>query len=268
MSESEPSKVFMFSGSDPEMQQANENARATFKYFWREIAWERRRIVPGLDLACVKAPFSDGDYAVPAKGAPNVEDMWMSDVDFDGEIVSGVLLNSPNWLKMVKKGDSAEFRLNEISDWMYAINHKVYGAYTVNLLRSRMNPQELRNHDEAWGLNFGDPKTIRTAREPVRRGGFIKNLFGKRPDPEEHPMSENMAGKFKEELAKRPDFLAWKDDRGWTLLHEQALAGSTATVIVLLKAGADRNAVTNKGLTPRQLAQLLGWERVVALLAD
>ena len=34
----------MFDNSDPEMQGAYEKARATFRYFWREVAWERRRI--------------------------------------------------------------------------------------------------------------------------------------------------------------------------------------------------------------------------------
>jgi uncharacterized protein len=43
MSESHASKVFMFDNSDPEMQGAYEKARATFRYFWREVAWERRR---------------------------------------------------------------------------------------------------------------------------------------------------------------------------------------------------------------------------------
>ena len=52
MSESQSSQVFMFDDSDPEMQRAYESARATFRYFWREVAWERRRIIPGLDLAC------------------------------------------------------------------------------------------------------------------------------------------------------------------------------------------------------------------------
>ena len=42
MSKSSQSKVFMFDDSDPEMQAAYENARATFRYFWREIAWERQ----------------------------------------------------------------------------------------------------------------------------------------------------------------------------------------------------------------------------------
>ena len=105
MSESQPSRVFLFDNSDPEMQRAYENARVTFRYFWREIAWERRRIVPALDLACVKAPFSDGEQDTRIKDTPEVEHMWLSEVDFDGQFVSGVLLNAPNWLKTVKEGD-------------------------------------------------------------------------------------------------------------------------------------------------------------------
>jgi uncharacterized protein YegJ (DUF2314 family) len=107
MSESQPSRVFMFDNSDPAMQRAYENARATFRYFWREMAWERRRIVPALDLACVKAPFSDGEQQTRAKDTPDVEHMWLSGVDFDGQFVSGVLLSAPKWLKTVKEGDSA-----------------------------------------------------------------------------------------------------------------------------------------------------------------
>src|SRR5271163_4666279 len=99
MSESQPSRVFLSDNSDPEMQRAYENARATFRYFWREIAWERRRIVPSLDLACVKAPFSDGERAEPSQDHPDVEQMWLGEINFDGQFVSGQLLNAPNWLK-------------------------------------------------------------------------------------------------------------------------------------------------------------------------
>src|SRR5262245_16543672 len=116
MSESQPSRVFLANESDAEMEQAYKNARATFRYFWREVAWERRRIVPALDLTCVKAPFSDGNSGSRAADAPNVEHMWISDVDFDGQVVSGVLMNSPNWLKTIKEGDAVRIPLTEISD--------------------------------------------------------------------------------------------------------------------------------------------------------
>src|SRR5262249_56061414 len=105
MSESQPSKVFMADNSDPEMQRAYANARATFRYFWREVAWERRRIVPALDLACVKAPFSDGERGTRTEDTPDVEHMWLSEVDFDGQFVSGVLLNAPNWPKTRQERD-------------------------------------------------------------------------------------------------------------------------------------------------------------------
>jgi uncharacterized protein YegJ (DUF2314 family) len=257
----------MAEGDDPEMQRASESARATFRYFWREVAWERRRIVPALDLAAVKAPFSDGGQGEREEGTPQVEDMWFSEVDFDGQVVSGVLLNAPNWLKSIKEGDPVRLPLAEISDWMYAISGEVFGAYTVNLLRSRMGRRERQEHDAAWGLNFGDPAKIRVAPEPNRGGGLLSRWFGKRKeDTGEHPMSEAMASSLKEQLAKDPSMISVRDDRGWTFLHQEALAGSVPTVKVLLEAGADRNALTDHGMTALQLARSLGWDKVVALL--
>lgn len=247
MSEAQQSPVFMAEDSDPEMQRAYEQARATFRYFWREMSWEQRRIVPALDLAAVKAPFSDE----PGSGDnPETEHMWLSDIEFDGEFVTGVLLNAPNWVRSIQEGDSARIPVSQISDWMYAIGGEVYGAWTVNLLRSRMSPQERQEHDEAWGLSFGDPLRVRTGAEQ-----------------EPHPMSENMAPSLREHLATNPSLVSAKGHNGWTLLHQEASAGSTATVRVLLEAGADPNAAADNGMTPLQLAQALGWEPVVELLA-
>ena len=254
MSESQPSQVFLLDDADPEMQRAYEQARTTFRYFWREIAWERRRIVPALDLAYVKAPFSDSERTAPAPGKVAVEQMWMQEIDFDGEIVSGVLLNTPNWLKTVKAGDSVQMPLNHISDWMYAAGGVVYGAYTVNLMRSRMSEQERRQHDRAWGLSFGDPRRIRVVPE------------AQMPETQEHPMSEAMAPVLRDQLAQNPAIRDAKGDQGWTLLHDQALAGSAATVRVLLESGADPHAMTDQGWTPLRCARSLGWDKVAALL--
>jgi uncharacterized protein YegJ (DUF2314 family) len=266
----EQSKVFLFNDDDPEMQAAYDKARANFRYFWREIAWERRRIVPALDLACVKAPFSDGARGTRGGDKPDVEQMWLGEVDFDGRLVSGVLLNAPNWLKTVKEGDSASMPIAGITDWMYAINGEVYGGYTVNLMRSRMGRRERQEHDDAWGLNFGAPNKIRVAQEQKKAGGFLKSWFGGQSDAsiDEHPMSEAMGPSLREQLAKNPSMLNARDDRGWTLLHQQALAGSRATVKVLLELGADPNAKTNDGMTPLKLARSLGWENVEALLVE
>ncbi len=54
---SSESPIFPAPSDDPEMQQASSKARQTFRFFWRELAWERRRIIPGLELAAVKECF-------------------------------------------------------------------------------------------------------------------------------------------------------------------------------------------------------------------
>ena len=68
--------------NDPEMQEAYNQARVTFRYFWREIAWKWRRIVPALHLACVKAPFSGSESV---EDHSEVEQMWLGSIDFDGQ---------------------------------------------------------------------------------------------------------------------------------------------------------------------------------------
>lgn len=245
----EDSPVFLNQADDPEMKHAAEQARATFRFLWRELSWEQRRIVPGLALAAVKVAFSD-------PGGDSVEHMWINDISFDGLTIRGTLLNQPQQVRSVKEGDAVEITMSDVTDWMYATaDGEVYGAYTVNLMRSRMGAAERRSHDEAWGLEFGKPDEIR----------LVPAVWEMKSPDDEHPMSENVAGAFREQIAADPSLLA-PDDRGWTLLHHQALAGSAATVKVLLEAGADRNAKTPDGRTALDLARGLGWSAVVALL--
>lgn len=260
------SPVFMFDEKDPEMQRAYELARANFKYFWRELSWERRRIIPGLDMAAVKAPFSDGKKKADSD-TPEVEHMWVDEIEFDGASIKGVLLNDPNWLTSVHAGDEVRFPAKQMSDWMYVISGNVFGAYTVNLMRSRMDPRERAGHDQAWGLNFGDPKQIQVV--PAKKGtGLLAGWFGGKSEPvsDEHPMSENMAPELAKQLAANPGLVNQVDDEGWTFLHREALAGNAAPVKVLLDHGANFTLRTKHGATALQLAHVLGWEKVVALL--
>lgn len=268
MSDSQPSRVFNFDGGDPDMLRAYQNARQTFRYFWREVAWERRRIIPALNLIAVKAPFSDDENS-DLKEDPTVEHMWISEVEFDGHLITGTLLNAPNNLSSISEGDYVGIPLEQISDWMFVLGDEVYGAHTVNLMRSRMGAQELKSHDAAWGLNFGDPSKIRILPEAKKSGGLLKGLFSKPAPPDltaEHPMSINMAESLREQLAKDPSFLTSTDENGWTILHQEALAGSAPTVKVLLEAGANPHAQTLSGQTPLDLAKTLQWQNVIALL--
>lgn len=145
-----PSEVF-YAKQDKEMEEAYEKARTTFHYFWRELYWEYRRIIPAHDLAIVKVLFKQ---RFEDSEEPVVEQMWLSNIDFDGEDIKGVLMNSPNVLTNVKKDDVITAKLEEISDWMFSSQNKTYGGYTIQLLRSKMDDQERKQHDNAWGLNF------------------------------------------------------------------------------------------------------------------
>lgn len=266
----EESPVTWFDGEDPGMVAAVENAQRTFPFFWREMTWERRRIVPGLILSSVKAPFADADD--PSE-EPIVEQMWINEIEFDGFTVGGTLLNEPNMLTSVKAGDEVQIPVAQISDWMYAsYDERVYGAYTVNYLRSKMAPRHLAEHDEAWGLGFGDPNQVEVMPIEYRLGrkpGFFEKLFGGPKEPKEyvdHPMALNMAGEVKKVIAENPEYLSSQDERGFTMLHEMALGGSTSCVEALLEIGADQSIRTQSGHTAFELASEMGWREVMKML--
>lgn len=244
--------VFYAPDSDPAMQRAKQQARDTFRYFWRELAWEQRRIVPALDLAAVKVAFRDEDG--DAQDDAPTEEMWLDDVAFDGKHITGTLLNTPNELRSIAAGDRVDVALGEISDWMYAAEGEVYGAFTVQLLRLGMKRAERAAHDEAWGLEFGDPKQPRLLPSNYPR------------PPAEHPMAMNMGKSLTELVQKDPAQALSPDEDGFTLLHHLALAGSPSGVRILLAHGADPTRRTNHGMTAQALAEALGWTEVAAIL--
>ncbi|MCC8617353.1 DUF2314 domain-containing protein [Xanthomonas vesicatoria] len=262
---------------DAAMLAAYADARATFKFFWRELSWEYRRIVPALSLAAIKLPFATDASAI---GAPSHEHMWVSDVQFDGDQLSGNLLNDPAWISGLTAGDAVSAPIGELEDWMYVSDGLAYGGHTIDAMRRTMSQDERAEHDAAWGLDFGGPGAVRLvpARGQERRGGLFGKMFGSRPaqpiaaeqDPSEceHPMSENMAAKFDQGLRDQPDMAHFRDDAGWTLLQRDALAGNYQPVWLLLKYGADASLRTPSGKTALDLARQMQWPRIVQLLED
>ncbi|RQO65201.1 hypothetical protein DBR43_30580 [Pedobacter sp. KBW06] len=249
-------KLTFFSEADhPEMVKAFQKAQETFKYFWRELSWEFRRIVPALDLACVKVAFLEH---VSDQSAPIVEHMWINDVQFDGYVISGTLANDPNELSNVKNGDFVEVPLNQISDWLFTSGGKTYGGFTIQVIRADMDEQERIGHDQAWGLDFGDYNDVSV-------------VFEQKEHPEnlvEHPMSINMKDKLAAFIGEHPDQLTNPDEVGYTILHRETVAGNRSSVEVLLQLGADKNIKTGKGNTALDLAKQVGWEQIIPLLEN
>ena len=242
-----------FVGSDEDyMQRAFEQARESFKYFWRELYWERRRIAPMLDYAMVKICFLD-----VVNGEEVGEHMWVNDVEFDGETIYGTLVNEPDSVQNVKVGDQISAKFTDMSDWLFAIGGRAYGGFSVQAMRSRMQKDELAEHDAAWGLDFGDYNDILV-------------VFEQKEHPEnliEHPMSKNMRGQVEQYIKAHPSMVADTDELGFTQLHHEALAGNLTIVNLLLENGADKNARTKSGKTAAEFAKILGWSEIAKVLS-
>ncbi|UII32926.1 DUF2314 domain-containing protein [Fulvivirga ulvae] len=251
-SEEKDSTVF-FAQQDRLMEEASQDAQKNFKYFWRELYWEYRRIIPALDFAMVKIPF---EQKMDGQPEPVVEHMWINNINFDGETIIGELVNQPNDLTNVAKGDVVHKKVSEISDWMFSIQGKTYGGFTIQVIRSGMNDMERQNHDEAWGLDFGDYNEVLLAYEQKER---TENLV-------DHPMSKNMAEKLGEFLEENPNELTAIDENGLNLLHKEAIAGNKISIEILLRLGVDKTLTSGHGKTALDYAKSMNWEHCTEIL--
>lgn len=88
-----------------------------------------------------------------------------------------MLLNDPNWLSSVRSGEAVELPVEELGDWMYAQGGRVYGAFTVNLMRSaaqrrrRSSPPPVRSGERThFRLRSPAPRsrlTVATKNRPM-----------------------------------------------------------------------------------------------------
>lgn len=246
-------KIFFVEGDSPAMMAAYKKAQNTFKYFWRELSWEYRRIVPALNVACVKAVFMQ---ETGPDTAPITENMWLNNIGFDGEYIYGVLVNTPNELTNIQNGAEVKLSVDQISDWLFVSLDATYGGFTIHAIRSEMNEDERKNHDAAWGLDFGDYNDIEIVHQEKEHP---ENLI-------EHPMSKNMREKVAEHLQQHPAEVNGVDEKGYTLLHKEAIAGNRTLIEELLAAGADPSLKTTNGKTALDFAKALNWEHIIPLL--
>ncbi|WP_458627046.1 DUF2314 domain-containing protein [Winogradskyella sp. PC D3.3] len=250
---SQEQKEVFYAPQNEKMITASRRARETFNYFWREIYWEAKRVVPAHDLALVKFPFQQ---EFEGRSEAVVEHMWISEIDFDGEMITGVLMNAPNQLTNVSEGDTISRHLSEISDWMLAIDRKTYGGFTIQVLRSGMTAQARAQHDSTWGLDFGDHNNVLVAYQQEENE---ENLI-------EHPMSKAMEQPARDYFEANLEVVTAADENGITRLHTETIAGNKIAVDILLSLGADKTAKTNTGKTALDYATALNWAHLLPVL--
>ncbi|MEP4079021.1 YegJ family protein [Haloferula sp.] len=145
--ESEP-QIASVAADDAEMEAAMARARDTFPEFWAEVSEDYQRVIPALTLAQLKAYFHDED------DSESGEHMWVGEVSFDGEMISGTLMSQPGHLDSISEGDSVEFPVSRISDWLIVDDGSAKGLYTVQVLRARMGEDERAAHDANYPFEF------------------------------------------------------------------------------------------------------------------
>jgi uncharacterized protein YegJ (DUF2314 family) len=136
--ESQPD-VYNVEGSDKEMNGAIKKANQTLTDFNSAL------LNPEIEVKSLKVKFET------SKGN---EHIWLSDVQYQDGKYSGILNNEPEYVIEYKIGDKVEVDDREISDWMYIENGKLFGGYSIKLLRDRMTESERKQFDAESGMQI------------------------------------------------------------------------------------------------------------------
>jgi uncharacterized protein YegJ (DUF2314 family) len=252
-------KICFAPTGDIELEEAMNDARSTFKIYWREMSWEMRRIIPALALSAVKLSFPTKQQGGTT---PSMEYMWVDNVSFDGEYIEGILLNHPQYIDDFQVGDRVVATFDRLCDWLYVSLGKSYGGFTVQTFRTRMDVTERQEHDRAWGIDFGDPEVIWVS-DDLSLAEFRSYPAISLP---EHPMAINMVPQMGDTIARLGDTIDAANYHGLTLLQFESLAGNYDAVRLLLECGANKSIANDRQQTALDLATLLKWDKIINLL--
>ena len=116
--------------TDPAVAAASALALKTLPIFWRHFD--------------AKAANTDEFYLkVPFKTQQGGEEhMWVEPMTRASTEVIGRLMDEPEDVAGVKRGDQVRFPSDHISDWTYARDGKSYGHFVTRVLMDRFAPKE------------------------------------------------------------------------------------------------------------------------------
>jgi uncharacterized protein YegJ (DUF2314 family) len=112
---------------EQEMDAAIARARAETDLFLGELAKKTG------ESHAVKAAIKDGQ---------NTEYFWLTDLTYRDGQFEGTINNEPGMVKNVKLGQKWNVKKDEIADWLYLRDGKMYGNYTMRPLLKSMPAAE------------------------------------------------------------------------------------------------------------------------------
>ncbi len=92
------------------------------------------------------------------KGFPTrdggTEHIWITELQWDGEVFSGRINNIPANVKGIRMGDRVKVPRDELSDWMYLDGKRVVGGYTLRVLHYEQPKDEQDAFIQETGLEI------------------------------------------------------------------------------------------------------------------
>lgn len=113
--------------SEEEIEAATARARREVETFISEMS---KSTSSGF---AVKAPVEDGSRS---------EQVWLADITYKNGEFQGIVNKDPEKVNNVRKGQKLAVRKNEIADWMFMRNGKLYGNFTVRPTLKSMPEEE------------------------------------------------------------------------------------------------------------------------------
>ena len=96
-------------------------------------------------LTALAHPSTDqGDFAVIKRclGDGSKEDLWLSDVTYDGQLIHGKIDNIPEYVTSLHEGDEQTVAPADVIDWKYLDHGKLVGGYTIRAYYAESSPQQ------------------------------------------------------------------------------------------------------------------------------
>jgi uncharacterized protein YegJ (DUF2314 family) len=116
-------------GTDPDLESAIEEARATLDVFIQKIGTP----YPDRTFVAVKVRFSPPDESP--------QDIWVDEVTYSNGVFHGSMGDDIPSLKL-SMGEKVKIEKEDIVDWMIVEDGKLIGGYTIRLAVRRMSPEE------------------------------------------------------------------------------------------------------------------------------
>lgn len=137
--QSKNDEIFAVRRSDPDMEAAFGQARATLDTFFALVNARR----PTITSMAVKVGVSDGGER---------EYFWISPfTERDGRLF-GTINNTPVVVRNVSLGQTIAFDKSEVVDWLYRENGKMFGNFTLCAMAKREPPEKAEALRREYGM--------------------------------------------------------------------------------------------------------------------